>query len=603
MRRKEFQEEILPTIPEQAGVYQFYDKHDTIIYIGKAKNLKKRLSSYFRKKDSMPHKAYVMRKNAKKLNFILVDNEHDALLLESTLIKKEQPRYNVMLKDGKTYAYICIKNERFPRVFFTRRVIKDGSTYYGPYTSKYKAEVVLEFIREIFQLRTCNYNLSEENIRKGKFKVCLEYHIGNCKGICEGLETEEDYMKKIEQIKSILNGNLGPVKRYFKEEMNNAAEELRFEDAQEWKKKLLAVNDYNSKSTVVSTKIKDVDVYSIVHDDEVAFVNYMKVVEGRTVNTYTVELEKNLDVESKDLLEYAVIDLRDKTRSIGSEIIVPFPIDVTEEKVRVTVPKIGDKKHLLDLSEKNAKYFLLQKRKKALNRKKKETRAERIMKQLQKDLGMKELPDHIECFDNSNIQGSNPVASCVVFKNARPSKKDYRKFNIKTVVGPDDFSSMEEVVFRRYHRLLNEGENLPQLVIIDGGKGQLSSAMKSIRKLGLENKLHVIGIAKKLEEIFRPGDSIPLYIDKKSESLRLIQQLRNEAHRFAITFHRNQRSRKFTVSNLEYIDGIGPTTSKKLLRHFGSINSIKKAGYERVADLIGRHRASKLSPVLWNEEE
>lgn len=603
MQRKEFQEKILPTIPENAGVYQFRDKSGTIIYIGKAKNLRKRLSSYFRKKKSMAHKTYVMVKNAASITFILVDNEHEALLLENTMIKKEQPRYNVMLKDGKSYAYICIKKERFPRVFFTRNVIKDGSEYFGPYTSKYKAQIVLEFIRELFPLRTCNLNLSEENIKAEKYKVCLEYHIGNCLGPCAGLETEEQYMERIAYIKNLLKGNLGSVKKYIKEEMHNAAEELRFEDAQEWKEKLDAFNDYNSKSTVVSTKVEDVDVFSIMHDEEIAFVNYMKVIKGRMVNTHTIELEKNLDEKSKDLLEFAVMDLREKARSVAPEIIVPFEIDIPEDDVKVTVPKIGDKKHLLDLSEKNGKYFQFQKKKEILNRRKRETNVERILKQLQKDLNMEELPVHIECFDNSNIQGSNPVSSCVVFKNAKPSKKDYRKFNIKTVEGPNDFASMEEVVYRRYKRLLEEEQELPQLVIIDGGKGQLSSAVTALNKLELYGKMEIIGIAKKLEEIFRPGDSVPLYIDKKSESLRLIQHLRNEAHRFAITFHRNQRSRNFTVSSLEQIDGIGEKTAGNLLRHFGSIQGIRKVGYEAVADLIGRHRASKLSPFLWDEEE
>lgn len=603
MRRKDFQEKILPTLPDQPGVYQFHDKSGQIIYIGKAKNLRKRLGSYFRKRSSMPHKAYVMRKNATELNFILVDSEHDALLLENTMIKKEQPRYNVMLKDGKSYGYICIKNERFPRVYFTRKVIRDGSTYFGPYTSKYTAEIVLEFIRDLFQLRTCNFNLSEENIQSGKFKVCLEYHIGNCRGICEGLESEEHYMAKIDQIKNILNGNMGSVKRHIKEEMELAAEELRFEEAQEWKEKLNAFNEYNSRSTVVSTKITDVDVFSIVNDEETAFVNYMKVANGRVVNTHTIELEKNLDREDKDLLEFVVLDLREKEQSIAKEIIVPFEIESPEEGTRITVPKIGDKRHLLDLSLKNAKYTQLQKKKQALRHVRKETRQQRVLKQLQKDLNMDKLPVHIECFDNSNIQGSNPVSSCVVFKNGRPSKKDYRKFNIKTVEGPDDFSSMQEVVFRRYRRLINEGESLPQLIVIDGGKGQLNAAVEVLKELHIDDKVSIISIAEKLEEIFRPGDPIPLYIDKKSESLRLIQRLRNEAHRFAINFHRDQRSKGFTVSSLENIKGIGDKTTKKLLRHFGSVNAIKDAGYAQVADLIGRHRASKLTPVLWNEEE
>ncbi len=593
MKTADFQK-IADTIPRQPGVYKFMDEEGEILYVGKAKNLRNRVASYFGQRKDRMHKTRVMVKNADHLEFTLVETEADALLLENTLIKKYQPRYNVMLRDDKSYSYICIKNERFPRVFITRRVIRDGSTYFGPYTSKARLKIILDLIKQLFPLRTCNYNLSEENIGRGKFKVCLEYHIKNCEGPCEGLEDEASYNEKIAQVKNILRGHFSQVTGHFREVMQRHAENLEFEKAQRIKERLSAFEDYQHKSTVVSTTIRDVDVFSITSDEKEAYVNYIKVVNGAVIHTHTQELVKNLDDDERDLLEYAIPILRERFNSIADEIILPYRLQLEEENVKITVPKIGDKKKLLEFSEKNVKYYLLQKKKERASQKRKQTAAERILRTLQEDLQMKELPMHIECFDNSNIQGAYPVASCVVFKNAKPSKKDYRHFNIKTVEGPDDFASMEEVVHRRYRRLLDEGTPLPQLVIIDGGKGQLSAAMKAIRRLGLEERLTVIGIAKKLEEIFFPGDSIPLYIDKKSESLKIIQQARNEAHRFAISFHRNQRSRQFTTTELTNIPGIGEKTAQKLLTHFGSVKEVRKASLTDLAEVAGNGTAKKV---------
>ncbi len=594
--------DIAPTLPKQPGVYKFLDKDETIIYVGKAKNLKNRVTSYFGDRKHQANKTRTMVKNAYRLDFTIVETEADALLLENTLIKRFQPRYNVQLKDGKSYSYICVKKERFPRVFITRRVFKDGSTYFGPYTSKSRLKIILELIKTLFPLRTCKYNLSEENIAKGKFKVCLEYHIKNCLGACEGLEGEEEYNEKISQIKNILRGNFGPVKSHFKQLMQQHAENLEFEKAQRIKEKLEAFEDYQSKSTVVSTTIRDVDVFSIASDEKNAYVNYLKVVNGAIINTYTQEMTKNLDDDEADLLGYVIPELRERFNSIADEIILPFEVELPQDNLNITLPKIGDKRKLLDLSEKNVKYFLLQKQKEEMNRKNKQTSAERILRTMQSDLQMDQLPIHIECFDNSNLQGSFPVSSCVVFKNAKPSKKDYRHYNIKTVEGPNDFASMEEVVRRRYTRLKAEEQPLPQLVIIDGGKGQLSSAYKIIKDLGLEEKITLIGIAKRLEEIFFPNDPIPIYINKKSESLKLIQQARNEAHRFAITFHRNQRSRNFTTTQLTDIQGIGEKTAEKLLREFKSVKQIKSATNEALAEVVGKGVVKKLRDFFSEEE-
>jgi excinuclease ABC subunit C len=571
--------------------------------VGKAKNLRNRTANYFGQRKDRMHRTRVMVKNAARLEFTVVETETDALLLENALIKEYQPRYNVNLKDDKNYSYICIKHERFPRVFITRQVIRDGSTYFGPYTSKARLKVILDLIKQLFPLRTCSYALSEENIAAGKFKVCLEYHIKNCHGPCEGLEDEEPYLERIAQIKNILRGHFGPVKQHFEELMHHYAAELEFEKAHQIKDKLTVFEDYQAKSTVVSTTIRDVDVFSLLVDEQEAYVNYIKVVNGAIIHTHTQEMVTNLDDEEEDdLLAYAIVRLREKFNSIAPELILDREIDVPGVEAAITVPKIGDKRKLLDLSEKNVKYYLLQKKKQAASRTQRQTPAERILKTLQSDLQMDRLPLHIECFDNSNMQGSYPVSSCVVFKNAKPSKKDYRHFNIKTVVGPDDFASMEEVVYRRYRRLKEEDEPLPQLVIIDGGKGQLSAAMKAVRRLGLEGKMTVVGIAKRLEEIFFPGDSIPLYINKKSESLKLIQHARNEAHRFAITFHRQKRSQNFTRSELTDIPGIGEKTAQKLLAHFGSVKKLKQARASEIAGVTNMGIARKLLGY-WGEEE
>ncbi|MEZ5041547.1 MAG: excinuclease ABC subunit UvrC [Saprospiraceae bacterium] len=593
MKTEDFKK-IADTIPHEPGVYRFLDESGIILYVGKAKSLRSRVASYFGDRKDRAHKTRVLVKNADHLEFTLVDSEADALLLENSLIKKYQPRYNVMLKDGKSYAYLCIKKERFPRVIITRRVIRDGSTYFGPYTSKFRLRIILDLIKQLFPLRNCNFSLTEDNIQKGKFKVCLEYHIKNCLGPCEGLEAEETYNDRIDQIKNILKGNFSEVVQHFKREMQQYAANLEFEKAQQIKEKLDAFSDYQAKSTVVSTTIRDVDVFSIASTDKEAYINYLKVVNGAIIHTHTQELVTNLDDEEEDVLQYAIPLLRERFNSIAQELILPFDITLPGEGLTLTVPKIGDKKKLLELSEKNVKFYLLQKQKEAVSKSNKQTPAERILRTMQQDLQMDALPIHLECFDNSNIQGSYPVSSCVVFKNAKPSKKDYRHFNIKTVEGPNDFASMEEVVYRRYKRLVEEGASLPQLIIIDGGKGQLSAAMKIIRELGIADKVTVIGIAKRLEEIFFPDDPIPLYIDKKSETLKVIQQARNEAHRFAITFHRNQRSRNFLVTELTDVPGIGEKTADKLLSHFGSVKKLRQATATQIAEVSSLNVAKKL---------
>ncbi|MBT8220878.1 MAG: excinuclease ABC subunit UvrC [Bacteroidia bacterium] len=585
---------ILPTLPKEPGVYKYLDKDDKILYVGKAKNLKSRISSYFGAKKHLSNKTRTLVKNAHRIEYIIVQTEQDALLLENTLIKKFQPRYNIQLKDAKSYSYVCIKKERFPRVFITRNVIRDGSLYYGPYTSKARLKIILDLIKNLFPLRTCNFYLSQSNIDKGKFKVCLEYHIKNCEGPCENLESEDSYNAKVKQIKNILRGNFGPVKSHFKNEMVKLGQDLAFEKAQIIKEKLSALEDYQHKSTVVSQSIKDVDVFTLASDEEEAYVNYIKVINGAIINTHTAEFTKNLDRENPDLLTYAIPVIREKFNSIAPEILVNLNITNPVTDAEIIVPQRGDKLRLLELSQKNVQYYLFQKKKEALGKIRKQTTAERILNTMKEDLHMERLPLHIECFDNSNIQGSNPVASCVVFKNAKPSKKDYRHFHIKTVEGPNDFASMEEVVRRRYARLLKDDEALPQLVIIDGGKGQLSAAHKIIKEIGLEDKIQLVGIAKKLEEIFFPEDPIPLYINKKSESLKLIQQLRNEAHRFAITFHRDMRSKNFLNSELESISGIGPKTIEKLIRKFKSVSKIRKLDLLSLQSAIGKAAGKKV---------
>lgn len=581
----------IQTLPNEPGVYQYFDANGTILYVGKAKNLKKRVSSYFTKQHDYG-KTKVLVKKIASIKHIVVNTETDALLLENNLIKKHQPRYNVMLKDDKSYPWICIKNERFPRVFSTRRVIKDGSEYFGPYTSMKTVSTLLDLIRGLYKLRTCNYDLSKEKIEAEKYKVCLEYHLGNCKGPCEGFQTLEDYNEGIAAIKEILKGNFKDSLSQFRQQMAQFSENMQFEEAQIIKEKIEILENYQAKSTIVNPKISNVDVFSIVSDESYAYVNFLQVSYGSIIRSHTLEIKKKLQESDKELLELAIIELRQRFHSNSKEIYVPFKINLGED-VKVFVPQLGDKKHILDLSIRNAKYYRLEQLKqvKIVDP---DRHANRIMAQMKADLRLKEEPRHIECFDNSNIQGTNPVAACVVFKNGKPSKKDYRHFNIKTVEGPDDFASMEEVVYRRYKRLLDEGSPLPQLIIIDGGKGQLSSALKSLDALNLRQKIAIIGIAKRLEELFYPDDPIPLYLDKKSETLKIIQQLRNEAHRFGIEHHRNKRSKSALNTELESIPGIGEKTIVELLKEFKSVKRISHAKLDELEDVVGVSRAQKI---------
>lgn len=579
--------EELKRIPHKPGIYQYFDKDDVLIYVGKAKDLKNRVGSYFVNDRQLNSKTKVLVRKINRIAFTIVDTEIDAWLLENNLIKKHKPRYNVMLKDDKTYPWIVIKNEPFPRVFWTRKYIKDGSKYFGPYASVGMMHVVLDTIRELFPLRTCNLNLTRENITKGKFKVCLEYQIGNCKGPCEDLQSEEDYDQNLKDIYDILNGKISVVTNKLKQQLDEAATNLRFEEAYTIKAKLEKLDSYQSKSTVVSSYITNVDVFSIASDESYAFVNFLKVMNGVVIQTQTLEMKKRLDESDEELLAIAIPEIRNRYKSVSREIIVPFDltIEAIPEEVKMVVPKVGDKRKLLDLSLKNVAYFkkerLLQ-----YERLNPEIKTERVLTQMQKDLRMNVLPRHIECFDNSNIQGSFPVSAIVVFKDAKPSKKDYRHFNVKTVEGPDDFATMEEAVFRRYRRTLDEDQPLPQLIVIDGGKGQLSAALKSLKLLGIEKQVTVIGIAKRLEELYYPGDQYPLYLDKKSETLKIIQHLRDEAHRFGITFHRNQRSRKTFVSELDNIPGIGKITVQKLLKTFKSVKRIRETSDEELGKVI-----------------
>ncbi len=581
----------ISTLPNSPGVYQFYDEADKILYVGKAKNLKKRVSSYFNKNHEYG-KTRILVKKISTIRHIVVSTESDALLLESNLIKKYRPRYNVLLKDDKSYPWICIKKERFPRIFPTRKLIKDGSEYFGPYTSMYTVKTLLELIRNVYPLRTCNYDLSEEKIKAGKYKLCLEYHLGNCLGPCEGLQSSSDYDKQIDEIRSILKGNFKSSLQSFKNQMKLLADDMRFEEAQQIKDKIDVLENYQSKTTIVNPKINNVDVFSIIADDAFAYVNFLQISLGAIIRSHTMEIKKKLDENDEDLLQLAIFEIRQRFNSESKEIYLPFKV-VVEPHIKVTVPKLGDKRKILDLSIRNAKYF----RQERFNQIKivdPERHTNRIMAQMQKDIRLSTEPRHIECFDNSNIQGSNPVAACVVFKDGKPSKKEYRHYNIKTVEGPDDFASMEEVVYRRYKRLLDETQPLPQLIVIDGGKGQLSSALKSLDMLGLRGKIAIIGIAKRLEEIYFPEDPIPLYLDKKSESLKIIQQLRNEAHRFGITLHRNKRSKAAINSTLENINGIGEKTARDLLRKFKSVKRIKEASIEDIAQVVGISKAKKI---------
>ncbi len=582
---------LLQTLPDSPGVYQFYDKDGKILYVGKAKNLKKRVSSYFNKQHDNGKTRVLVRK-IEDIKHIVVPTETDALLLENNLIKKYQPRYNVLLKDDKSYPWLCIKKERFPRIFSTRRVIRDGSEYFGPYTNVRTIRTLLELIKGLYPLRTCNYDLSKPKVDAGKYKVCLEYHLGNCKGPCEGLQTEEEYDTQIRAIREILKGNFKDSLHTFRERMKAYAEDMQFEEAQKIKEKLEVLENYQAKSTIVNPKISNVDVFSIVSDDSYGYVNFLQLSYGAIIRAHTIEMKKKLEESDEELLELAITELRQRFHSRSREIYVPFPVEVSPE-VKVTVPKLGDKKRLLELSERNARFYR-QERFKQTKITDPDRHVNRIMIQMKQDLRLKQEPRHIECFDNSNIQGTNPVAACVVFKDGKPSKKDYRHFNIKTVEGPDDFASMEEVVFRRYKRLVEEGQSLPQLIVIDGGKGQLSSALKSLDILGLRGKIAIIGIAKRLEEIYYPGDSVPLYLDKKSETLKIIQHLRNEAHRFGITFHRNKRSNAALDTELTNIEGVGDKTAEELLKEFRSVKRIKEAELGDISKVIGQAKARKI---------
>ncbi|MCF8330839.1 MAG: excinuclease ABC subunit UvrC [Bacteroidales bacterium] len=582
---------LIAALPDKPGVYQYIGTEGKIIYVGKAKNLRKRVASYFTKDQENTGKTRVLVKKIYDINYIVVDTELDALLLENNLIKKHQPRYNVMLKDDKTFPWICIKNERFPRVFSTRNPVKDGSVYFGPYANVKMMNTLLDLVRKIFKLRTCKYNLTRENIEQSKFRVCLEYHIGNCKGACEGLQSEQDYNESIRQIKKILKGDINGVLRRLKKQMNVHAENLEFEQAQVYKEKIETLEKYQSRSTVVNPSIKNADVVSFEEDEKTFCANYLRVINGAIVQSHTMELKKKLDEKTEELLAMAVTDFRQRFNSYAKEIILPTKIDVNFRDAKIIIPKRGDKKSLLDLSWRNVKYYRKNKDKqRQLVDPQRHT--DRIMETMRRDLRMKEQPRHIECFDNSNMQGNYPVAAMAVFKDGKPEKKSYRHFNIKTVTGPDDYASMGEVIYRRYKRLKDESAPLPKLIIIDGGKGQLNAAVKSLEKINLRGKITVIGIAKRLEEIYFPGDSIPVYIDKKSESLKIIQRARDEAHRFGITHYRNRHKKSVSRTQLSDIKGIGKKTTDKLLGHFKSVKQIKNASKEELDKVIGHNKAS-----------
>lgn len=588
------------SLPNQPGIYKYLNEQGEIIYIGKAKDLKKRVSSYFTN-NMHSNRIKRMIHFITKFEFVIVDTEQDAFLLENSLIKKYQPRYNVMLKDDKTYPFICIKKEPFPRVFFTRRVIKDGSEYLGPYTSMYNARIVLDLMREIFPLRTCTLNLTQKNIEAGKFKVCLEYHLKNCLGPCQALQTEEDYDEEIQQIRNILKSNFGSVKNYLKKKMIEYADQTLFEKAEEFRQKLEILTGYENKSTIVNPKMTDIDVYGYTENETDAFMNYLKIINGTVVKTRAIEVKRVLDETKEELLVRAILEHSMEETEPASELLVPFEIDFPFENIKLTVPQAGDKKRLLDLAVKNALYMRQERVKQNMTAEEKKP-GFRIMKTLKEDLKLKDLPRHIECFDNSNIQGTNPVSACVVFKDAKPSKKDYRHFNIKTVEGPDDFASMHEVITRRYKRMLDEELELPQLIIVDGGKGQLSSAVDALKQLDLYGKIPIVGIAKRLEEIYFPEDSLPLYINKKSESLKLIQKMRDEAHRFGITHHRQRRSNTSLHSELIDIKGVGEKTFELLMKKYKSVKKLREVELTELAELIGESRAKLLKEYFAGNE-
>ncbi len=579
----------LKTLPDDPGIYQYFDKNGDILYVGKAKNIKKRVASYFTKNHDNGKTIILVRKIA-DIKYIVVMTELDAFLLENNLIKKYKPKYNIQLKDDKTYPWICIKKEPFPRIFSTRRVVKDGSKYFGPYPSGKVMHTLLQLFKELFPLRTCNLDLRPAKIEEGRYKVCLEYHIGNCKGPCVGKQSEDEYLENMQQIESILKGNIRVATNYIRKRMLNFAENHQFEEAQQMKEKLRALENFQTKSTVVSPSINEVDVITLVEDEKNAFVNYLVIKNGLIVHGMTSEIQKKLDESKAEILSYSLMEFRERFHSSSKEVLLEEKADFELPGIQLFVPQKGDKKQLVELSKRNATYYRLE-RYKNDKIKNPEVHTDRILNQLKSDLRLKELPVHIECFDNSNIQGTNAVSACVVFKNAKPSKQDYRHFNIKTVVGPDDFASMEEVITRRYSRLLAEHQALPQLIVIDGGKGQLSSAVGALEKIGLRGQIAIIGIAKRLEEIFFPGDSIPIYLDKRSESLKVIQHMRNEAHRFGITHHRAKRSKNAFTSELSSIPGIGPKTFESLMKQFKSLSKIKAAEEEALAAIIGQAKA------------
>lgn len=588
----------LSKVPEQPGVYRYFDEEGTVIYVGKAKNLKNRVSSYFAKSNQHDRKTKRLVTQIRNLEFTIVHTEFDALLLENTLIKKYQPKFNILLRDDKMYPFICITNEPFPKIITIRRVDKKLGTFFGPFANQKAMYAVLDMFNQLYFFRTCSLNLSPKNIEQRKFKVCLEYHIGNCKGPCEALQMEDDYLKEIDQAKNILKGNMSLPRQYFEEKMMVAASKLAFEEAQEFKEKLTHLVNFQSKSTVVNPNIKDVDVFSIVSDDDSFYFNFMKILNGFITQSQSLEVKKKLDETDADVLTMMVWEMREKYESEAKEVITNIPLSIQLQGIENTLPQIGDKRKLLDMSMKNVLYFRKEKADRQASEESAGDTKMRILLTLKNDLQLKTIPKHIECFDNSNIQGTNPVSAMVCFKNGLPSKKDYRHFTPKTVVGPNDFATMFEVVTRRYSRLLEEEGELPDLIIIDGGKGQLSASTDALKALGLYGKIPIIGIAKRLEEIYFPEDSVPLYIDKKSESLKLIQRLRDEAHRFGITKHRDKRSKNFIISQLESIEGIGKTTAEKLLKHFGTVSNIYKATPEELENLLGKARAMRLKEQL-----
>lgn len=589
MKAEEYIANFRDTVPHLPGVYRYFNATDEILYIGKAKDLKKRVSSYFQKND-LSYRISSMVRKIHRIEFTIVETEQDAFLLENSLIKKYQPRYNILLKDDKTYPYIVIKNENFPRVFITRKIIKDGSTYLGPFTNVNNIYTILELLKNIFPLRTCNLALSDKNISDGKFKVCLEYHIKNCGGPCQGFQSNEDYTESIEQIKEILKSNFGSVIFYLKKKMNEFAERLEFERANEFKEKINLLTDYQSKSAIVNPKLTNVDAYGYAETQQFAFITLLKIVNGTIVQSRSIEVKKLLEETSEELLQKAIFDFSLNEEKLPEEIFLPFDIENLFNNVKLSVPQIGDKRRLIDLAMRNALYAKQEKLKQQQTSEEKNP-VFRILTTLKKDLRLTELPRHIECFDNSNIQGTNPVSAIVVFKDAKPSKKDYRFFNVKTVEGPDDFATMKEAILRRYKRMLDEALPLPNLIIVDGGKGQLSSAVESLKELDIYGKVPIIGIAKRLEEIYFPEDSLPLYISKNSESLRLIQKLRDEAHRFGITAHRNKRSKEMTKTSMTQIEGIGEKTMEKLIKEFKSVKKLKEQPIEALQKIVGKAKA------------